>query len=334
MLTERLLLKFAIMLVILLIFCAPISAKQNITYNYSHLGNPNDSKATPQAGWALMGGGTDQDEAFKWFIKQASNGDIVVLRASGTDAYNAYIESLGQVNSVQTIVFHARQASYDPLVLEKIRKAEGIFFAGGDQSKYYSYWSDTPVEKEVNAAIKRGAVIGGTSAGLAVQGENCFTAKIDSVTSSQVLDNPLTKSITIAPGMFNPGILKNVITDTHFANRNRMGRLLVFLYRLQNSGSCHSPIGLGVDEATALLIDKNGSARLVGKGNAYILKPAGLQINESLKPPFNYKRVEVLKVVPTDTFYFNKLRQASLKRYYLSIINGKVYSYGNDGSLY
>lgn len=325
-------------LLIMINFPAKISATPNdkgkAAYTYSQLGNKKDSKGMPQSGFALMGGGSDQDEAFAWFIKQAAYGDIVILRASGTDAYNAYVNSLGPVNSIKTIVFHGREAAFDSFVLEQIRQAEGIFFAGGDQAKYYSFWGNTPLEREINAAIARGAVIGGTSAGLAIQGENFYTAEIDSVTSSQVLENPLCEEITLAPGMFSPGVLKNVITDTHFANRNRMGRLLVFLSRLQNSGICPSPIGLGIDEATALLIDANGQAQLVGKGNAYILKPAGLDINVRLKCPLDYKSVEVFKIVAKDRFIFNKPHQASLKRYYLSVINGKIYSHGNDGKLY
>lgn len=311
-----------------------LCAQQKTAYNCKHLGNKNDAKVTPRSGFALMGGGSDQDAAFKWFIKQAAYGDIVVLRASGTDAYNSYIQSLGPVNSVQTIIFHDKEASFELFVLEQIRKAEGIFFAGGDQAKYYSYWAGTPVEKEINAAIKRKAVIGGTSAGLAIQGENFYTAEIISVTTSQALENPLCQDITFAPGMFSPGVLKNVITDTHFANRNRMGRLLVFLFRLQHSGICNHPIGLGIDEATALLIDANGLAQLVGKGNAYIVKPSGPGTNYNFKLPLEYTGLEVYKISPKDRFFFNKPQQASLKRYYLSVIGGKVYSYGNDGNLY
>lgn len=100
-------------------------------FDYYLAGNTQDSSAIPRSGMALMGGGKDQDEAFKWFIKQASFGDILILRASGDGAYNPYISSLGAVNSVQTIVFNSATASIDPFVIEKIRHAEGVFFPAG-----------------------------------------------------------------------------------------------------------------------------------------------------------------------------------------------------------
>ena len=52
------------------------------------------------------GGGTDQDDAFRWLIDHADHGDILVLRASGGDDYNPYIQQLGSVHSVETLVFH------------------------------------------------------------------------------------------------------------------------------------------------------------------------------------------------------------------------------------
>ena len=48
--------------------------------------------AAPRAGYALMGGGTDLDEAFLWLCERAGGGDFLVLRATGTDDYNPYIQ--------------------------------------------------------------------------------------------------------------------------------------------------------------------------------------------------------------------------------------------------
>lgn len=41
-------------------------------------------------GSVLMGGGTDVDAAFEWQISRAGGGDFLVLRESGTDAYNPW----------------------------------------------------------------------------------------------------------------------------------------------------------------------------------------------------------------------------------------------------
>jgi cyanophycinase-like exopeptidase len=84
-----------------------------------------------------MGGGTDVDEAFLWQIEKANRGDFVVLRATGTEAYNQWILDLSiaagmELNSVRTILFNSKEASSEPEVLNLIRNAEAIFFAGGD----------------------------------------------------------------------------------------------------------------------------------------------------------------------------------------------------------
>jgi len=46
-----------------------------------------------------MGGGTDVDAAFEWMIERAGGGDFLVLRTTGTDAYDPYIYAMGGVNS-------------------------------------------------------------------------------------------------------------------------------------------------------------------------------------------------------------------------------------------
>jgi cyanophycinase-like exopeptidase len=60
-----------------------------------------------EPGFVLMGGGTDVDEAFKWMIDRSGGGDFVVIRATGTNAYDSYIYGLGSVNSVETIIINS-----------------------------------------------------------------------------------------------------------------------------------------------------------------------------------------------------------------------------------
>ena len=64
----------------------------------------------------LHGGGTDIDEIFVRMGAAAGGGDFVVIRASGTDAYNPYIYELCGCDSVETIIFKNRQAAFDPYV--------------------------------------------------------------------------------------------------------------------------------------------------------------------------------------------------------------------------
>jgi cyanophycinase len=92
-------------------------------------------------GAVLIGGGEDPPDAFAWQIENARGGDFLILRAYGDDAYNPWIWQLASaighpLNSVTTLLFNERAASFDPAVVALIEGAEAIFFAGGDQSEY------------------------------------------------------------------------------------------------------------------------------------------------------------------------------------------------------
>ena len=68
-------------------------------YKYFRIGSSADVQTKTQAGFALMGGGKDLDQAFKWMCERSGGGDFLVLRATGDDAYNPYIQ--GCVTSTQ-----------------------------------------------------------------------------------------------------------------------------------------------------------------------------------------------------------------------------------------
>src|SRR5580692_3540308 len=104
------------------------------SYRYFRIGNRNDIQTTPSAGIAMMGGGNDLDEAFRWLCLKANGGDFLILRANGDDDYNSYINNLCHLNSVATLIISNRQAAQDPAVAEIIRHAEVVFIAGGDQA--------------------------------------------------------------------------------------------------------------------------------------------------------------------------------------------------------
>lgn len=240
---------------------------------YYRVGSAADVSRHPRAGYALMGGGTDLDEAFRWLCERADGGDLVVLRASGDDAYNPYINGLCKLNSVETIVIPDRQAALEPLVAGKIQKASAIFISGGDQAKYIRYWRGTPVETALRDAVKHGIPIGGTSAGLAVLGEYIYSAEGDrpddpDLKSDAALADPFYRQVVIVPDLLGIPILRGVITDTHFDTRQRQGRLLVFMARILESGKEKRIRGIGVDEKTALLVEPDGRANVVGKGEA------------------------------------------------------------------
>src|SRR5690606_26747081 len=85
-----------------------------------------------QPGLLLMGGGDRNHDALRWFMAKAGRGHIVVLRASqGGEIGEEFHNEVGGIASVETFVFHDRAAAYDRAVLRALRRADGIFIAGG-----------------------------------------------------------------------------------------------------------------------------------------------------------------------------------------------------------
>src|SRR5450432_162126 len=92
------------LLTLLLASFAPLSLAQAAAYKYVRIGSAHDASAKTAAGYALMGGGSDLDEAFQWLCGKAPGGDFLVLRAAGDDDYNEYVNKLCQANSVATLI--------------------------------------------------------------------------------------------------------------------------------------------------------------------------------------------------------------------------------------
>jgi len=104
-----------------------LAAKQ---YSYFRVGSANDVTTATTGGTALEGGGTDVDAVYQWMCQHSGNGDFLVIRATGTDAYNPYIQQLcPNENSVATLIIPNRAAASDPFVSTTIQKAEALFIA-------------------------------------------------------------------------------------------------------------------------------------------------------------------------------------------------------------
>ncbi len=297
-------------------------------YRYFRVGSPAAVTVHPRAGYALMGGGTDQDAAFQWLCDHASGGDFLVLRATGTDAYNPYIQGLCHVNSVATLIIPDRPAASDPFVAATITHAAAIFIAGGDQANYIRNWADSPVETALRAAVKNGVPIGGTSAGLAVLGQYIYSAQNDKpdgpdLTANVALKDPFAPQVVIAPDLLGIPILRGIITDSHFDTRHREGRLLVFMARILASGQTGKIRGIGVDEKTAVLVDPDGHATVVGKGDADFFEASGKPQQCVPGKPLTFKSVSERPVRTGDTFDLIQWT-GSAPSSYVSVENGSM----------
>jgi cyanophycinase-like exopeptidase len=205
----------------------------------------------------------------RWMLARAGGGDVVVIRASGSNGYNSYFFSeLGvPVNSVETIRFDNGTAAYDPYVIQRIRGAELLFIAGGDQYKYYQYWRDTPIEDAINYLIQEKKItIGGTSAGMAILGRAYYCPPGASLESVQALSNPFHPNTAIIgkDDFIAAPFMDDLITDTHYDQRDRQGRHFTFLARLVASYQKRA-FGIACNEYTAVCIDESGIGRVFGE---------------------------------------------------------------------
>src|SRR5215204_3007311 len=302
------------------------------------VGNAADAPpaATLSPGLVLMGGGTDVDAAFQWMCQRAGGGDFLVIRTTGTDAYNPYIQDLcPQMDSVETIIITTVEGANTAYVSNQILNAEALWIAGGDQSTYVNLWRGTAVQSGVNHLLNtKLAPVGGTSAGLAVLSQFIYTGALGSVTSSQALANPFHRYVTIDRDLFQSALGVNKLYDSHFVTRDRLGRSLVFLARIVNNGWAAQPRGIGIDERTAMLVTPNGAATMVGEGAAYFLQAPGPAQVLADRTPLTYLNIGVYKVPQGGTFNFSTWTGTGGVAYTLNVNNGSVTSTQAGGNIY
>ena len=324
---------------LLLALACALPAHAGKRYAYDRVGNPIDIAPQTTRGVVLMGGGTEVDSSMRKLCAWTNGGDFLVIRATGTDAYNPYVQDICPgLNSVATLVIPSKSAAADAFVGQTIRAAEAIWIAGGAQDDYINYWTGTPVQDALNESIARGVPIGGTSAGLAVLTQYVYSALgSKGVTSAQALVDPYNRYITLAYGFVNLPVLQRVIGDTHFVTRDRMGRALAFLCRITNAGWDDKPRAIAVDEETALEIPADGPATVASNsvgGKVYFLSsvaPAEVCAPKSL---LTFRNVDVYRVGPTGTFDLVNWTGSGGTAYQVSADSGVLTSTQAGGAIY
>lgn len=213
----------------------------------------------------IIGGAEDKKGECK-ILKKLLNlsnkreGEIIILTVA-TDypektgrEYSQVFNRLG-ANISRTIHIQSREDANDPHFSKLIEESSCVFFTGGDQLRITSLMGGTKTEQALYYAFKKGAVIAGTSAGASVMSETM-------ITSGNNDDAPKKCTLKMAPGL---GLLKDVVIDQHFAQRGRIGRLLIAI--AQNPHM----LGIGIDEDTALIINNDASFEVIGSHGVTIL---------------------------------------------------------------
>lgn len=187
----------------------------------------------------ICGGGNLPDEIMQTFIRFAGNENahlVIIPTASAKadeDSKASILEPWKKykIASIKLLHTRDRKQANDPKFVEVLKKATGVWFGGGQQSRLSEAYVGTLVEKELQGVLNRGGIIGGNSAGAAIMSK---------VMIASGKDKPeISKGFDLLPG---------AIIDQHYTQRKRQNRL--------EKAIAEHPhlVGLGVDENTAVLV--------------------------------------------------------------------------------
>lgn len=191
----------------------------------------------------IVGGGGMPRDVTQKFIELAGGPDapIVVLptavpdpKLSGNDG--ALFTRAGAKN-VKAFAENDWDEVHSAEFLEALKNAKGVWFGGGRQWHFLDAYDDSPAVELFRDVLKRGGVIGGSSAGATIQGDYL------------VRGSPYGPNVMVADG-YETGMcfLPGVAIDQHFSQRKRMPDMEALMRVYPQY------LGIGLDEATAIIV--------------------------------------------------------------------------------
>ncbi len=224
----------------------------------------------------LVGGGLESDcrpffDRFLELARRPGEAHVVVATAATGDQEEAAIEKIESLRSwaplVRVSVIRRETPTAETVAI--VDAATAMFFTGGDQKRITERYrpgdQPTPEWEAMRRLLARGGVIAGGSAGDAMMGSMMFfTGR-----SAQALgiprtdadpEDPLANKVgpQLGPGMY---FLPWALTDSHFWERDRIGRLTAALAVMKDSD--RPCLGIGVGEDACVEIDLR-TGKLIG----------------------------------------------------------------------
>ncbi len=173
------------------------------------------------------------------------------------ERYQQIFEEMG-AKEARVLDIRDRAQAEDRHLEEYVQQCTGVFMTGGDQLRLCGLLADTPLMEKVRQRVQQGELtLAGTSAGAAVMGHHMIAGGGSG-------EPPNRSLVDMATGL---GIIPEVIVDQHFLHRNRMARLL-------SAVAAHPErLGIGIDEDTCALFERDGVLQVMGKGTVTIVDP-------------------------------------------------------------
>ncbi len=215
--------------------------------------------AEPVGTLMFHGGGSLSTAVRDRFFEYAGgkNARIIVIPTADTDTPDddGRLETWRRREAAAVELLHtaSRTEAESKRFAQPLKSATGVWISGGYQTQLARIYQGTPVEKELQGLLQRGGVIGGTSAGAAIQSR------------VMLVRNDIWTGFDLAP---------RIIVDQHFRERNRQDRLW-------RAVSTHRDcIGVGVDEDTCAIL-RGEELNVMGDGTVSLfIHPRGEQQQE------------------------------------------------------
>lgn len=218
------------------------------------------------SGNLIIIGGAEDKEGKKEILNRVcssinENEDMLLIATIATEfpeeaakKYKDVFKEL-KIKNIRVLNITERIDAFEEANADLIKKASLIFFTGGDQLRITSLIGGTLVYDALKEAYEKGVFIVGTSAGASVMSDTMIVQGNDE-------DSPRKCTLKMSPGL---GLIKDVIIDQHFAQRGRIGRLL--------TGIAQNPevLGIGIDENTAIIVNREGLVEVVGESAVYFI---------------------------------------------------------------
>lgn len=239
----------------------------------------------PTARLLIVGGAEDRQQdrvILRKFIEYAGGPmariRLITAASSVPEAVgHSYRQAFGDLGAqnFEVLPLQERENAFEPQVLEQLQLADGVFMSGGDQSRLMATLWETPALHALHQAFHfRNCCVGGTSAGAAVMSRHM-------IAQGPALLRPSKDAVATDIGL---GLLPSAIVDQHFSERQRLARLLSVLAQRPDL------LGVGIDEDTALVVERGQAIEVIGQGTVTLLDPSravsnfdDLQANEQIE---------------------------------------------------
>jgi cyanophycinase len=223
----------------------------------------------------VIGGAEDkynERRILKKFLELAGGDRAEVLIVPVASDYpefaaDVYVQSFRRLGVANPRVLRAtsRQDVVAADVDALLDNISGVFISGGDQMRLVSILGGTKFAQKLRHLVtETDLVMAGTSAGAAGMSTSM-------IVRGEAASHPMKGSVQLSPGL---GFLKNIIIDQHFTERGRISRLITAVsYNPYN-------LGIGIDENTAIILDKDGTLEVFGAGTVTIVDGSQITFNE------------------------------------------------------